>query len=94
MGTTELSQTTANVVKSVSEPTLADRISRVVWEANNLQNDWEDLLRALSKIVEDENTPDDIRDAAEVIHSDLEGTCLDVFTDQIEELETLIDDQD
>ena len=78
----------AQSVNPQREPSLEDRISRAVLEAELFASAADDLDRALRRIVEDE-CPDDVRDAVEAIQLNLNVTCLDDFVDQVEALESL-----
>jgi hypothetical protein len=85
----EIAVTVQSVNPQPLKPSLEDRISRAVLEAELLVGAADDLERGLDAIVNDENCPDDVRDAAAAIKADLDGTYLDGFVDQVEALESL-----
>jgi hypothetical protein len=77
---TEIAATAQSVnLQPEHEPSLETRISRAVFEAELLAGAAEDLERALDGIVQHEDCPDDVRDAAAAVQAELNGICLDVF---------------
>jgi hypothetical protein len=71
--------------------TLEDLIARASWEANNLWSAADDFEAALDAIIDDEDTPDHVRDAAENVRAELGRDMLDRYVDMVEELEALVD---
>jgi hypothetical protein len=65
-------------------------IQRVIFEAEILTSAVDDLERALDELVENDCTPDDVRNAAKDVQAALGCTNLD-FVNDVEDLQDLVD---